>query len=95
VGVSVDVELGGFAGAGPGERHCASARLTQSGRLMTTATTLSTPRPLTHDAFGEDLEACATCEHTVSHHDAIALRYCKATLVSELTRGCICKPSAS
>ena len=93
MGVSVDVELGGFAGAGPGEPHCAPARLTQSGPLMTTASTVTTFRPLINDAFGEDLEACATCVHTVSDHDAIALRYCKATLVGELTRGCICKPS--
>ena len=95
MGVSVDVELGCFAGAGPGEHRCAPARLTQSGPLMTTALTVSTAQPLIDQSRGEDLQACPTCEHGVAHHDAIALRYCKATLVSELTRGCICKPSAS
>ena len=37
-----------------------------------------------------DVESCATCEHAVADHDAIALRFCRATLDGALTRGCIC-----
>ena len=34
---------------------------------------------------------CA-CGHAAEDHDAIASRYCDATLTSELSRGCICRP---
>jgi hypothetical protein len=30
------------------------------------------------------------CEHPAADHDAIARRYCNATVERALTRGCIC-----
>jgi hypothetical protein len=33
---------------------------------------------------------CSTCPHLLDRHDALALRYCAATMASALTRGCIC-----
>jgi hypothetical protein len=33
---------------------------------------------------------CATCPHANERHDAIALRFCAATMVQALNRGCIC-----
>lgn len=33
---------------------------------------------------------CAVCDHEVSSHDAIGLRYCQATQAKALPRGCIC-----
>lgn len=38
---------------------------------------------------------CATCEHPQDTHDAIAARYCAATLAAAITRGCICKGSTA
>jgi len=40
-----------------------------------------------------DDPACAVCPHPVVDHDAIALRFCRATLPSALTRGCVCRPA--
>jgi hypothetical protein len=34
--------------------------------------------------------ACAACPHPLTGHDAVALRYCRATVSSALDRGCIC-----
>ena len=34
---------------------------------------------------------CDTCPHAAADHDAISSRYCAATLVMALRRGCICK----
>jgi hypothetical protein len=34
---------------------------------------------------------CSSCPHAQEAHDATALRYCAATLVSASTRGCICR----
>lgn len=34
-------------------------------------------------------EACA-CGHPLAHHDATAIRYCAATILGSLTRGCAC-----
>jgi hypothetical protein len=40
------------------------------------------------------VEACDICTHPDAAHDDIARRYCKATMTSALSRGCICSPSA-
>jgi hypothetical protein len=41
----------------------------------------------------EDREvALCACGHPLDHHDAIATRFCDATLAAALPRGCICKP---
>ena len=36
------------------------------------------------------LEACA-CGHPHADHDAIAARYCAATIAGSLARGCVCR----
>jgi hypothetical protein len=33
---------------------------------------------------------CMACGHPSDRHDRIASRYCEATIVSALTRGCVC-----
>ena len=35
---------------------------------------------------------CGVCPHPLSHHDAISLRFCRATETSSLDRGCVCPP---
>jgi hypothetical protein len=40
-----------------------------------------------------DVPGCEACPHPVDDHDAIGLRFCRATLASALDRGCVC-PSA-
>jgi hypothetical protein len=35
--------------------------------------------------------ACAGCPHGIDAHDAIALRYCRATVAGALDRGCVCQ----
>jgi hypothetical protein len=37
-----------------------------------------------------DKNTCMACTHRVADHDAIARRYCNATVERALTRGCIC-----
>ena len=34
--------------------------------------------------------ACGACQHPLDSHDAIARRYCTATLASGFHRGCVC-----
>ena len=36
---------------------------------------------------------CDVCPHPVVHHDAIGLRFCRATLDSALVRSCVCRPA--
>jgi hypothetical protein len=36
---------------------------------------------------------CAVCPHPVDDHDAIALRFCRATLAAPIDRGCVCRLS--
>lgn len=36
---------------------------------------------------------CAACPHPIDDHDAIAQRYCRATVAAELDRGCACRSS--
>jgi hypothetical protein len=35
---------------------------------------------------------CCPCGHDDAAHDAIARRYCGATITGNLERGCICAP---
>jgi hypothetical protein len=35
--------------------------------------------------------ACEVCPHPVSQHDAIGLRFCRATKNAALDRGCVCR----
>ena len=34
---------------------------------------------------------CSACPHPVARHDALGLRYCRATLTGAGARGCICQ----
>ena len=45
------------------------------------------------DADAEALggQACAVCPHSQARHDAISARYCSATGVGAIARGCICR----
>ena len=36
--------------------------------------------------------ACDACPHPVVDHDAVALRFCRATLHGGTVRGCVCPP---
>ena len=36
---------------------------------------------------------CDVCPHPVPDHDAIGLRFCRATRNSRLDRGCVCRPA--
>jgi hypothetical protein len=42
------------------------------------------------DAIAID-QRCAVCDHDLLDHDAIDLRYCRATQAQVLSRGCICR----
>jgi hypothetical protein len=43
------------------------------------------PQPL-------DDPGCDVCPHSMTHHDAIGLRFCRATRASAIDRGCVCRP---
>ena len=46
---------------------------------------------------GQDpAQHCAVCEHDLSDHDPISLRFCHATQAQALSRRCLCsvKPTA-
>ncbi|MBM7808258.1 hypothetical protein JOD57_004095 [Geodermatophilus bullaregiensis] len=62
----------------------------ESGRRPVAPTAL--PR-LRTDAPSLGGPACDACPHATSDHDAIGLRFCRATLTGAITRGCICRPS--
>jgi hypothetical protein len=51
---------------------------------------MPTPEPLTADLDAPTDPACAVCPHPWHEHDPIGVRYCTATTVSALPRGCIC-----
>ena len=58
---------------------------------MTTAQTQTLPASDT--AVDEALAAgaCAVCPHPLAAHDAISLRFCRATEAqASTTRGCVC-----
>lgn len=39
----------------------------------------------------ESTAACAACPHPMDGHDAIALRFCRATCAGRFDRGCVCR----
>ncbi|MGY2128905.1 RGCVC family protein [Blastococcus sp. SYSU DS0617] len=39
------------------------------------------------------VDACGNCPHPLSAHDAISLRFCRATRAGDLPRGCACPSS--
>ncbi|MCT2582034.1 RGCVC family protein [Actinophytocola gossypii] len=41
-----------------------------------------------------DTTACAACPHPWPDHDRIAARFCTATTVGKLGRGCVCTADA-
>ena len=45
----------------------------------------STPPPMV------PVVACDVCAHPAAAHDVIGRRFCEATLLGALTRGCICR----
>jgi hypothetical protein len=50
-------------------------------------TLASSPAPTLPDAA----VSCAVCPHPLAAHDAISLRYCRATEAqAATTRGCVC-----
>jgi hypothetical protein len=70
---------------------------------MTSSTLLS---PMTTSADVRDLErtsirdhaaedmtkrACDVCPHPHADHDAIAARFCSATMKDAISRGCVCR----
>ena len=40
-----------------------------------------------------DNPLCDVCPHAVVDHDAIALRFCRATKNASTVRGCVCRSS--
>jgi hypothetical protein len=40
-------------------------------------------------------ELCSVCAHPQSGHDAIASRFCAATLSMAIARNCICKAAST
>lgn len=54
------------------------------------------PESVTTAALDNDVSAldndatCVVCPHLWREHDPLGARYCTATTVSALTRGCIC-----
>jgi hypothetical protein len=54
---------------------------------MTTTTSVS-PAVAPADQV---LDGCAVCPHPIAAHDAISLRFCRATgAQASTTRGCVC-----
>jgi hypothetical protein len=42
-------------------------------------------------AESRDHPGCDVCLHPMSDHDAIGLRFCRATLAGAIPRGCVCR----
>jgi hypothetical protein len=56
---------------------------------MTTAQTL--PSSDLHAGAPLEAGACAVCPHPLAGHDAISLRFCRASEAqASTTRGCVC-----
>ncbi len=43
--------------------------------------------------WSSDDPRCDVCPHPAPDHDAIALRFCRATLAAAIDRGCVCRVS--
>lgn len=49
------------------------------------------PQTLSQDVRPDAGDQCPACAHRRSDHDALGTRFCAATIVAGLTRGCICR----
>ena len=56
---------------------------------MTAPTSTPSPAGL---PVPRELAVCDVCPHPAAAHDVISRRFCDATLVGAITRGCICRP---
>jgi hypothetical protein len=56
----------------------------------TDATTVPAPAAVPTTPAAED--ACDACPHPLSAHDAISLRFCRATVAIASSRACVCRP---
>jgi hypothetical protein len=45
---------------------------------------------LDHAVEDMNERACGVCPHPHAAHDVISARFCSATLINAITRGCIC-----
>jgi hypothetical protein len=55
--------------------------------------TISQVDPTTASVVDQVEPPCTVCGHESVRHDAIARRYCEATQLRALQRGCICRPA--
>ena len=60
---------------------------------LTTARRGDDARPSEATARSADNPICDMCTHSVADHDAIALRFCRATAAAAIARGCVCRPA--
>jgi hypothetical protein len=57
---------------------------------------MNSPDPFARAADGladldrPDTVNCPVCPHPIVAHDAVDMRYCRATIANALTRRCIC-----
>ena len=56
----------------------------------TDATTESAPAAVPTAPAAAD--TCDACPHPLSGHDAISLRFCRATVAIASSRACVCRP---
>jgi len=61
--------------------------------LSTASRTAQQERPLAAMPQFADDPMCDVCPHPVVDHDAIGLRFCRATMASDIARGCVCRPA--
>ena len=54
---------------------------------------MTAPSPTSTEVVAE--RRCAACQHIWTEHDAIAARFCAATIVGAYTRGCVCVAGAT
>lgn len=60
---------------------------------MTSSTDATTvPAPTVQAATPAAADACDACPHPLSGHDAISLRFCRATVAIASSRACVCRP---
>jgi len=55
---------------------------------------MTIPSDPTTPSHGEPPPDMCVCGHPADEHDLVAARYCKATVESALTRGCMCVPAS-
>lgn len=53
---------------------------------------MTTPVQESAEPMARAVETCDVCAHPEAAHDAIARRYCDATVANAMSRGCICAP---